>query len=158
MKIKFYGTRGSIPVSHRDFLEFGGNTSCLKITRDNGRVAIIDAGTGIRKLGKDLINENFDQDKIFIGFTHFHWDHIQGFPFFASAYLSNMIINILALGKDREIKNLEGIFRGQMKSEYFPIPLDDMGAQCNFIQIEENELEISNALIRVIKQNHPGGS
>ncbi len=76
MKIKFYGTRDSIPVSHRDFLEFGGNTTCIKITRDNGRIAIIDAGTGIRELGKDLVKDNFYQDQLFIGFTHFHWDHI----------------------------------------------------------------------------------
>lgn len=158
MKIKFYGTRGSIPVSHRDFLEFGGNTTCLKITRDNGRIAIIDAGTGIRELGKDLIKERFDQDQLFIGFTHFHWDHIQGFPFFASAYISNMIINILAMGREREINNLEDIFRDQMKKEYFPIPLDEMGAKCNFIQIERNKLMINDALIQVIKQKHPGGS
>jgi phosphoribosyl 1,2-cyclic phosphodiesterase len=108
MKVKFYGTRGSIPVSHRDFLEFGGNTTCLKITRDNGRIAIIDAGTGIRELGKDLLAEDFYQDQLFIGFTHFHWDHIQGFPFFASAYNAKMVINLLAMGKGRNINYLEG--------------------------------------------------
>lgn len=158
MEIKFYGTRGSIPVSHPDFLEFGGNTTCLKITRDNGRIAIIDAGTGIRALGKDLVKKNFHQDHLFIGFTHFHWDHIQGFPFFASAYKSKMIINILAIGKEREINNLEDIFRGQMKSEYFPIPLERMGATFNFIHLERNELVVNDARVRVIKQNHPGGS
>ena len=158
MKIKFYGTRGSIPVCHRDFLEFGGNTTSMKITRDNGRIALIDAGTGIRQLGQDLLKEGFIQDELFIGFTHFHWDHIQGFPFFASAYKSDMVINVLAMGKDRDIKNLEDIFKGQMKVEYFPIPLEDMGAKCNFIQIDQNELVIKDALIRVIKQNHPGGS
>ncbi len=158
MKIKFYGTRGSIPVCDRDFLEFGGNTTSIKITRDNGRIAIIDAGTGIRNLGIDLIKDGFYQNELFIGFTHFHWDHIQGFPFFAYAYNPNMVINILAMGKDREIKNLEDIFKEQMKTEYFPIPLEGMGAKCNFLQIQQNELKINDALIRVIKQNHPGGS
>lgn len=62
------------------------------------------------------------------------------------------------MGKDREIKNLEDFFRRQMRSEYFPVQLDSMIAKCNFLQIEENELEIKDALIRVIKQNHPGGS
>lgn len=158
MKITFYGTRGSIPVCDRDFLEFGGNTTSLKITRDNGRIAIIDAGTGIRNLGIDLIKEGFYQDELFIGFTHFHWDHIQGFPFFAAAYNPNMVINILAMGKDRKISNLEDIFKEQMKTEYFPVPLEGMGATCNFLQIEQNELIINDAKIRVIKQNHPGGS
>jgi phosphoribosyl 1,2-cyclic phosphodiesterase len=158
MKIKFYGTRGSITVCHRDFLEFGGNTTCIKVTRDNGRISIIDAGTGIRELGKDLTKNDFYQDELFIGFTHFHWDHIQGFPFFASAYETNMTINLLAMGKDREIKNLEDIFKGQMKSEYFPIPLEGMGAKCNFLQFDQNEMVIKDSLIRVIKQNHPGGS
>jgi len=158
MKIKFYGTRGSIPVCDRDFLEFGGNTTSIKITRDNGRVAIIDAGSGIRNLGSDLIKEGFHQNEVFIGFTHFHWDHIQGFPFFGPAYDSNMIINILAMGKDREIDNLEDIFKGQMKPEYFPVPLQSMGASFNFLQLEQNELNLNGVSARVIKQNHPGGS
>ena len=91
MKIKFYGTRGSIPVCDRDFLEFGGNTTSIMVTRDNGRVAILDAGTGIRQIGIDLVKNGFDQKELFIGFTHFHWDHIQGFPFFGPAYNPNMI-------------------------------------------------------------------
>lgn len=158
MKMKFYGTRGSMPVCDKDFLEFGGNTTCIKITRDNGSVAIIDAGTGIRDLGKDIIKDGYNQEELFIGFTHFHWDHIQGFPFFIPAYNPDIIINILAMGKDREIGNLEDIFKEQMKTEYFPIPLKAMGATCNFLQIDKNELVINNVLIKVIKQNHPGGS
>jgi phosphoribosyl 1,2-cyclic phosphodiesterase len=158
MKIKFYGTRGAIPVADKDFLEFGGNTTSLKITRDNGQIAIVDSGTGIRCLGQDLLKDGFLQDELIIVFTHFHWDHIQGFPFFAPAYNPKAVINILAMGKDREIINLEGIFKGQMKAEYFPVPLEDMGAKFNFLQIEKNELKSNGALIKVIKQNHPGDS
>jgi phosphoribosyl 1,2-cyclic phosphodiesterase len=158
MKIKFYGTRGSIPVCDRDFLEFGGNTTSIMVTRDNGRVAILDAGTGIRQIGIDLVKNGFDQKELFIGFTHFHWDHIQGFPFFGPAYNPNMIINILAIGKDRGISDLEEIFKGQMKPEYFPVPLRSMGAQFNFLQLEQNELNVNGVFVRVIKQNHPGGS
>ena len=158
MKIKFYGTRGSIPVCNQEFLEFGGNTTAVKITRDNGRISILDAGTGIRQLGIDLVKNGFHQKELFIGFTHFHWDHIQGFPFFGPAYDTNMVINILAMGKDRGITNLEGIFKGQMKPEYFPVPLQSMGAKFNFLKLEQNELNINGANVRVIKQNHPGGS
>ncbi len=158
MKLKFYGTRGSIPVCDKDFLEFGGNTTCIKITRDSGRVSILDAGTGIRNLGKELYKEGYNQSDLFIGFSHFHWDHIQGFPFFGPAYDPNMVINILAMGKEREIENLEGIFKGQMRPEYFPVPLESMGASFNFLQVERNEWSVNGASARVIKQNHPGGS
>jgi phosphoribosyl 1,2-cyclic phosphodiesterase len=158
MKVKFYGTRGSIPVSDQAFLEFGGNTTSIKITRDNGRVAILDAGSGIRKLGKDILLEDLHQNDLFIAFSHFHWDHIQGFPFFEPAYDPDMIINILALGKNREITNLKGIFKGQMEAQYFPVPLNSMGAKFNFLQVNRNKLIINDAVIRVIKQNHPGGS
>lgn len=158
MKIKFYGSRGSLPVCEQEFSAFGGNTTSIKITLNSGRIAIIDAGTGIRNLGRDLIKEGFQQDELFIGFTHFHWDHIQGFPFFAPAYNPNLVINVLAMGKDRDIENLEDIFKGQMKTEYFPVPLEDMGATFNFLQIEKNELKINDTLVKVIKQNHPGGS
>lgn len=158
MKVKFYGTRGSIPVCDKNFLEFGGNTTSIKITRENGRIFILDAGTGIRNLGEDLLQEGFEQPDLFIAFTHFHWDHIQGFPFFALAYNPNMVINIFALGKDRKVVNLEGIFRGQMKEEYFPVPLDNMGAKFNFLQLDQFVLNLNDAVIRVIKQNHPGGS
>lgn len=158
MKIKFYGTRGSIPVCGQEFLEFGGNTTSALITRDNGRIAIIDAGTGIRQLGIDLIKEGLKQNEIFIGFTHFHWDHIQGFPFFKPAYDPERVINILAMGKERAVLDLKEVFKGQMKQEYFPIPLQSMGAQLNFVQTEQNELRINDCKISVIKQNHPGGS
>ena len=84
MKVKFYGTRGSIPVSDPGFMEFGGNTTCLFISAiDEGAdTLIIDAGTGIRNLGKDIMSEKVELgEDISLGFTHFHWDHIQGFPF-----------------------------------------------------------------------------
>ena len=79
MRLKFYGTRGSIPICDASFQQFGGNTTCLQITfTDTNRIAIIDAGTGLRNLGKDLRVIGHKQDQIVIAFTHFHWDHIQG--------------------------------------------------------------------------------
>jgi len=125
MKVKFYGTRGSIPVCNPEFQEFGGNTTCFQIGfPDTGRIAIVDAGTGIRDLGKALVAAGHQQDEIFISFTHFHWDHIQGFPFFAPAFNPGQKINILALGKGRRVTNLRRIFATQMQAEYFPVQLD----------------------------------
>jgi phosphoribosyl 1,2-cyclic phosphodiesterase len=82
MKIKFYGTRGSVPVCDKDYQEYGGNTSCVLIQNSKG-IGILDAGTGIRELGKELLKcEDSICKQFYLAFSHFHWDHIQGFPFF----------------------------------------------------------------------------
>jgi len=107
MKVKFYGTRGSISVCSPKFIEFGGNTTCIQV-RDpkTKRIDILDAGTGINDLSRDLITSGHKQDEIFIAFSHFHWDHIQGFPFFAHTYNPKQKISLLALGKGRNIRDL----------------------------------------------------
>ena len=110
MKVKFYGVRGSIPVCGKEFQRYGGNTTCLRIFRENiNRIVIIDAGTGIRNLGKEIINTGLNQQVINILFSHFHWDHIQGFPFFAPSYNKSQKIGILVMGKERKIKNIKSL-------------------------------------------------
>ncbi len=111
MKVAFYGTRGSTPVPDPDFVQFDGNTSCILLTFDSGRIAILDAGTGIRKLGDDLIAASHEQyDNIFIVLSHTHWDHIQGFPFFKPAYEPQRHFTITICGKERMSKNFESVF------------------------------------------------
>ena len=130
MKLKFYGTRGSIPICDAGFQQFGGNTTCLQITfTDMNRIAIIDAGTGLRNLGRDLRAIGHKQEQIPIAFTHFHWDHIQGFPFFAPAYDPRQKITLLTLGRDQTVADLREIFEVQMQAEYFPVQLDQHGCQ-----------------------------
>src|SRR5215210_6357588 len=122
MKVKFYGVRGSIPVCGKEFQGYGGNTTCLRIYRETvNRVVIFDAGTGIRNLGKELVRQGINQQVLNIIFSHFHWDHIQGFPFFAPAYNKNQEIGILVMGKERRFKNLKDIFSKPMQMEYFPV-------------------------------------
>ena len=138
MKLKFYGTRGSIPICDAGFQQFGGNTTCLQITfTDMNRIAIIDAGTGLRNLGRDLRAIGHKQEQIPIAFTHFHWDHIQGFPFFAPAYDPRQKITLLTLGRDQTVTDLRQIFEVQMQAEYFPVQLDRMGANFEFLQIAD---------------------
>jgi len=138
MRVKFYGVRGSLPVCGKDFLKYGGNTTCMRLDREKeNRMVIVDAGTGIRNLGKELVAQNFKQELINISFTHFHWDHIQGFPFFAPAYNKNQKIGIHVMGKERKHKNLKEIFSAQMQSEFFPVELDAMGAQFEFPSLDD---------------------
>jgi len=166
MLIKFYGTRGSVPVCGPDFQEFGGNTTCLQIkVKETNNIAVFDAGTGIRDLGKDFIESGHVQDEIFISFTHFHWDHIQGFPFFAPAFIEDQKINILALGWGRRLQCLEDIFKTQMKKEFFPVQLERMGADFKFMLLKETykvferkEQDGKPVVVKSNKHNHPGGA
>lgn len=166
MFVKFYGTRGSVPVCHTDFQEFGGNTTCIQVRdKDSNNIAILDAGTGIRELGKDFLESGHKQGEIFIAFTHFHWDHIQGFPFFAPAFNKKQKINILALGWGQRITCLKDIFKAQMQKEFFPISLQKMGAKIKFILLKETERVFSTqakspkpVLVRSNKHKHPGGA
>ena len=160
MKVKFYGVRGSIPVCGPEFQRYGGNTTCLRIEREQAkRTWIIDAGTGIRNLGRDLMREGDKQEVINIGFTHFHWDHIQGFPFFAPCYNKDQIIGLMAMGDERKFKNLKEIFSLQMQTDYFPVQLDSMGAEFQFINMGNKETYYG-VTTTAVPQHHqyPGGS
>jgi phosphoribosyl 1,2-cyclic phosphodiesterase len=160
MKIKFYGVRGSLPVCGREFERYGGNTTCIKIVREAAnRIAIVDAGTGIRNLGKEIVASGLSQNIINILFSHFHLDHIQGLPYFAPAYNKDQRIGILAMGRRGKIKNLKEIFSTQMHEEYFPIGLDMMGAQFEFLTYGDKE-QLFGAWVTAMPQHHiyPGGS
>ncbi|MFC2083965.1 MBL fold metallo-hydrolase [Bacteroidota bacterium] len=159
MKVKFYGTRGSTPISDPNSTEFGGNTTCIFITAEEaGSTLILDAGIGIRKLGKDIVKQNLHlMGRINLGFTHFHWDHIQGFPFFDPAYISDSNIMVAVMGK-RKIKNLKDIFEVQLQSTYFPVQPENMSARMEYIKYEVNELLGEKGVrVKVTEVQHPGG-
>jgi phosphoribosyl 1,2-cyclic phosphodiesterase len=127
------------------------------------RIGIIDAGTGIRQLGKDFYELHNGQEEIFIAFSHFHWDHIQGFPFFAPAYDRNMKINLLVKGGTRKISNLRDIFAVQMQASYFPVRMEEMGATFNFLLLENNSREYTPpdgipVKVTAVEHRHPGGA
>lgn len=158
MLVKFYGTRGSIPVCEPEYQTFGGNTPSI-LVRNDDVVGILDAGTGIRNLGMDLINSNDHlSNKIFILFSHFHWDHIQGFPFFLPAYDSSRELIIATLGKVKNLDNFKEILQNQMREEYFPIPMEQMGARMRFVHIEEDEFKSKKFNVKSRKHNHPGNA
>ena len=162
LKVKFYGTRGSIPMAHPDYLEFGGNTTCIAVYSDDRPelVSVVDAGTGIRNFGRELKQwPGYDKiQRITMAFTHFHWDHIQGFPFFDPAYDPNIQVRVMAMGIGRESKNLREIFSLQMQEKYFPVSLEEMGSKMHFVYPRADVRVEGDAKVEVIEQNHPGGS
>ncbi len=84
MKIKCWGSRGSIPVSGKEYIKYGGDTTCIEIRTKSDDIIIVDAGTGIRRLGNQLLKEGRLEYNLI--FTHAHWDHLMGFPFFKPVY------------------------------------------------------------------------
>ncbi|MBI2504755.1 MAG: response regulator, partial [Candidatus Latescibacteria bacterium] len=120
---RLWGTRGSIPVSGPGFVRHGGNTSSMEVGHQEDRI-LFDAGSGIRDLGLSLLAGPPCHLHLFI--THTHWDHIQGFPFFAPAFTPGFEITLYA--PPNTDKDLESIFRGQLDRAYFPVQMEDMRA------------------------------
>jgi phosphoribosyl 1,2-cyclic phosphodiesterase len=159
MKVTFYGTRGSISVPEKNCSEFGGNTACVLLRFESGRVAILDAGTGLRKLGNDLLAESHGQfENIFIGLSHTHWDHIQGFPFFKPAYDPRRHFTLAMYGRGRGSASLASAFETQMQQDYFPVPLEKMGAGVTFWQPEVPRFSTNGIQVLASAHNHPGGA
>ncbi len=152
-RFSLWGTRGSTPTPGARFLRHGGNTSCLSVTFGEEKF-IFDAGSGIRDLGLALMTQTSRKLHLFI--THTHWDHIQGFPFFAPAYQPGFEIEIY--GAEGFGKNLESVFRGQLDSEYFPVQMDDLNSSICFRHLVSNPLVFGNVKISWVFTQHPGAT
>ena len=124
-----WGTRGSIPSPGPATARFGGNTSCLEVRTDDDRCYIFDAGTGIRGLGNRLAEEK-GATNVNLFVTHFHWDHIQGIPFFAPLHAEDSFIRIHA-ARQGDL-DIETLLRGQMGPVYFPVPYEALAADLSF--------------------------
>jgi len=147
-------------VAEADFMQTGGNTSSILLTFDTGRIAILDAGSGIRKIGNDLLARSHEQyDDIFIILSHTHWDHIQGFPFFKLACDPRRHFTISICKKGRHAKSLKRLFKAQMHRDYFPVPLSKIGAKFTFWEPDITRYEHPGGVdIIASKHSHPGGA
>ena len=155
MHIKFWGTRGSIPVPGKDTTIYGGNTTCLEITLESGRVIIIDSGTGIRPLGEQLIGDRAKVD-IHLLITHIHWDHVWGFPFFDPVYEPTSKITID--GFPTCMKGLRATFDNRMGDGFFPIKFDDLKAEISYLDaLNHGALKIDSVVIDSVPLQHPQG-
>jgi phosphoribosyl 1,2-cyclic phosphodiesterase len=153
MYIRFWGARGSISTPGKGTVKYGGNTSCIEI-RCGKEIFILDAGSGIRKLGDKILKEK--PQPISILFSHFHWDHIQGFPFFAPVF--NKKYSITLVGERKMNFTLEQLFTAQLMFPYFPLSLDELDAKINFQEITKNDSIVkNNVTIKLARLNHPGG-
>ncbi len=156
MKIKFWGVRGSYPVPGIHTNKYGGNTPCLQVTLDSGAVIILDAGTGIRGLGQALMQNGFGSGKGLanILMTHTHWDHIQGLPFFAPAFVGGNKFTVHARPSCH--RHLKEIFAYQNEEYFSPVPFQAMKADLKFIEIEADQtFMLGEAVVKTFKLNHP---
>lgn len=155
MKIRFWGTRGSIAVPGKDTTFYGGNTTCLEITLKSGRTVIVDAGTGIRRLGERFLSSGQEVD-IHLLITHIHWDHVLGFPFFGPIF--NPTTRILIDGYPTCMKGLRYTFDNKMGDGFFPVRFDDLKARIEYRdEIRRKPLHLDSVTIDTIPLNHPQG-
>jgi phosphoribosyl 1,2-cyclic phosphodiesterase len=155
LAVKFLGVRGSIPTPTPENLGFGGNTTCLEVRSGQGDVLVIDAGSGARKLGSALAQEFGGSMNLPLLFTHFHWDHIQGLPFFAPLFDPT---NCVTFHSPKPAGETREILAGQMRQPYYPIALDDFSAQCAFVEIDWQPMKIGGITIHPFPLNHPQGA
>lgn len=158
MQVTFWGVRGSIATSGPRFAGIGGNTTCVEITHRGARL-ILDAGTGLRGLGDKLLAESRALGRpvqaTFL-FSHTHWDHIQGFPFFAPAFVPGTELSLY--GPRTEEGDLEAALDRQMRPPSFPVPLAAMGAHKRFGAIEPGQtVEIGPFEVTARLLDHPQG-
>ncbi len=151
MKGQFWGVRGSIPVPGKSTMKYGGNTTCFELKTSNGEEIIIDAGTGIYNLGKKLIAEA-DNFTIHLFLTHFHWDHIQGLPFFAPFFDKRFNVKIYYYG----INGTEGrdVLESQLNPKFFPVTCSVFSAKVDFIKINEKEKIVIDGIEIIKTLNH----
>ncbi len=157
MKVKVWGTRGSTPISGKAFAYFGGNTTCVEVVSDSGIRCIIDAGTGIRDLGNSLL-ANLPVD-LHLFFSHYHWDHCIGFPFFVPAFIPGNTIDIYGQNKgDLTAKDI--LDQRLMTAPSFPVPLAVMGATLNFHRLPDKrgKLDLGKGFtVETAPVFHPNG-
>lgn len=148
--LRCWGTRGSIPTPGSETVRHGGNTTCVEVTDGDTRL-IFDAGSGIRPMGVDVFEKGPNQIHIFL--THFHWDHIQGFPFFRPLYDPDDTIHVVGpKQKDIDVQNL---FAGQMGPIYFPVPFSVVAATMEFEHLNHGSYDIGDFTLDVMRVRHP---
>lgn len=157
MRVTFYGVRGSFPVAHPRVTKVGGNTSCVALRVDGAPTLIFDAGTGMRRLSKELVHEGFGDGagEAVLLTSHTHWDHIQGFMHFSPFYTPGNRFTICARADhDRRLRQ---VFEGQAARPYFGYGLERFQSTIAWKPVSEGETyQLGPYTIRTVRLNHPG--
>lgn len=153
MRVRFWGTRGSLPKPGPNTFFYGGNTSCVEVRTTAGTLVIIDCGSGLHGLGQALMAAAGTCSlKGYILISHTHWDHIQGIPFFAPFFVSGNEWNIYApkgIGQ-----SVHDTLAGQMQYAHFPVSLDQMGAKIRYHELIEGAFQIDDVTVKTRYLNH----
>jgi phosphoribosyl 1,2-cyclic phosphodiesterase len=157
--LTIWGARGSIPTPGAHTTRYGGNTPCVSVERsdpDDHRVVILDAGTGIRLLGNELLGRGGGSVEADLLITHTHWDHIQGLPFFGPFFQEGNTVRVW--GSKQGDVELGVILRQQMHPVVFPVPLDRLAAELRVEHVDPGEFEIDGFAVRSLRLRHPGNT
>ncbi|MBX3217844.1 MAG: MBL fold metallo-hydrolase [Labilithrix sp.] len=157
MKIRFWGVRGSIASPGHDTAAVGGNTSCVELACGDTRI-VLDAGTGLRALGNHLVASGATREPLALTLllSHYHWDHIQGLPFFVPVYMKDTSLTIV--GGQNGVGSVRETLERQMCAPVFPVRLDEVGARITTREVRLGEVfDVGAATVRVARGNHPGG-
>jgi len=153
-RLKFWGVRGSIPAPGPTTVQYGGNTSCIEV-RAEGELIILDAGTGLRLLGRALMEEFNDQSlNLTLLLTHTHWDHIQGLPFFRPLYQPHNRLRIL--GYEGARHGLGNVISSQMENPFFPVAMRELPANVEIEELKEMNFHVGRVRVEACFANHPG--
>jgi len=151
MIIRCWGARGSIPVSGLEYVKYGGDTPCLEIRTSNNNVCIVDAGTGIRRLGNALLQEKCYNYNMF--FTHAHWDHLIGFPFFKPIYLSRVSISMY--GCPAAQSSIKDMLSNVMVAPHFPVDYHEIHCQIKYHETCAEQYVMDSLWVSSIPLSHP---
>jgi phosphoribosyl 1,2-cyclic phosphodiesterase len=151
MIIRCWGARGSIPVSGKDYLRYGGNTTCLEIRNNRDDILLVDAGSGIREAGNAFLADGRRDFTLLL--THAHWDHIMGFPFFKPLYRHDATINIWGCPFAQD--SIREMLARVMSAPYFPIKYDDIHANVTYAEICIETYHLGDLTITPIALSHP---
>lgn len=154
MRVRFWGVRGSIPAPGPETALVGGNTSCVEVRCGDTRL-VLDAGTGLRRLGDAMMAEGRPIEATLL-LSHVHWDHIQGLPFFVPAYVPSTHLTIAGMAPRTTVRDA---LAHQMTAPHFPVDLDELGARIDWREVRAGQtFDVGEARVRVAKLNHPGGA
>lgn len=156
LSLRFWGTRGSIPSPGPLTARYGGNTPCVEVRGADGRLIILDAGSGIRGLGRWLVDTTNAPISADILLTHGHWDHIQGIPFFAPLFVKGNKIRLW--GSDLLERSIEAVVREQMGPVVFPVMFDEVAATVEFCTMSVGKTYDLGCKISTMSVRHPGGA